>query len=174
MIMLVTQHRELREQLSEALQHSGHKVVIPLHRETMLSMLEDAQPSLIILDLHLSDPSGTEDLRMIRARGYVGKIIVLSSPSMRSVLSETYASGVNRVLKAPVKINGGYDLGEVRSTVQSCLQESPVTGRRADHGDVARRAYQLYEEGGRRDGSHVRHWLQAEGEVGTRLRGALT
>jgi DNA-binding response OmpR family regulator len=165
MIMLLTQDRELREQLSEALQHSGHQVIIPPHRETMLSMLEGAQPSLIILDLHLSDPSGTQDLRMIRAQGYVGKIIVLSSPSMLSVLSETYASGVDRILKAPVTINGGYDLGELRATVQSCLQDSAVTARRADHGAVARRAYQLYEAGGHQDGSHVRHWLQAEREV---------
>ena len=163
--MLVTQHRELREQLSEALQHSGHKVVIPPHRETMLSMLEDTQPSLIILDLHLSDPSGTQDLKMIRARGYGGKIIVLSSPAMMSVLSETYASGVDRVVKAPVTINGGYDLGELRSTVQSCLRDSAVNAQRADEGAVARRAYQLYEEGGRQDGSHVRNWLQAEREL---------
>ena len=65
-------------------------------------------------------------------------------------------------------------LGMPRWVLALACTISLVTGRRADHGDVARRAYQLYEEGGRRDGSHVRHWLQAEGEVGTRLRGALT
>jgi hypothetical protein len=102
---------------------------------------------------------------MIRARGYVGKVIVLSSQSMMSVLSETYASGVDRVVKVPVMINGRYDLGELRSTVQSCLQDPAMRARRADAGAVARRAYELYEAGGRHDGSHVRHWLQAEREV---------
>ena len=75
MIMLTSQHPELREQPKEALQDSGHEVAIPAHRETMLAMLKDIQPSLIVLDLHLSDPSGTEGMRMIRARGYAGKVI---------------------------------------------------------------------------------------------------
>lgn len=165
MIMLITQHHELGEQLSEALKHRGHQVAIPAHRENMLSMLEDAQPSLIILDLQVSEPSGTEDLGMIRARGYVGKFIVLSTQSMMSVLSETYASGVDRVVQAPIMINGRYDLGPLLSTVQLCLQDPAVRARRADHGAVARRAYELYEADGRHDGSHLQDWLQAEREV---------
>ena len=165
MIMLITQHRELREQLSEALRHSRQQVAIPAHRENMLSMIGDAQPGLIILDLQVSDPSGTEDLGMIRTRGYVGKIIALSSQSMMSVLSETYANGVDRVVKAPVMSNGRYDLGELLSTVQSCLQDPAVRARRVDAGAVARRAYELYEADGRHDGSHLQQWLQAEREV---------
>lgn len=168
MIMLLTQDGELREQLSEALQQSGHKVAIPAHRENMLPMLEDTQPSLIILDLHLSDPSGTDDLKMIRARGYGGRIIVLSSPSMMSVLNETYASGVDRVVKVPVTINGRYDLGELRSTVKSCLQNRATSARLTDHGAVAQRAYELYETGGRHEGSNLQHWLQAERDVAMR------
>ena len=165
MILLITQHRELREQLSEALEYSGHQVAIPAHREHMLSMIDDAQPSLIILDLHVSHPSGTEDLGMIRARGYVGKLIVLSTQSMMSVLSETYASGVDRVVQAPAMINGRYELGELLSTVRSCVQDPAVRARRAYPAAVARRAYELYEADGRHDGSHVQHWLQAEREV---------
>jgi DNA-binding response OmpR family regulator len=168
MIMLITQHRELRAQLKEALQQSGHEVAIPAHRDTMLAMLEDTQPSLIVLDLHLSDPSGTEGMRMIRAHGYAGKVLVLSSPSMMSVLRETYPTGVDRVVKAPVTINGGFDLGELQSTVQSCLQDSAVNARRGGHGAVAQRAYELYEADDRHDGSHLRHWLQAEREIAVR------
>ena len=169
MIMLTSQHPELREQPKEALQDSGHEVAIPAHRETMLTMLKDIQPSLIVLDLHLSDPSGTEGMRMIRARGYAGKVIasVLSSPSMMSVLSETYASGMDRVVKAPVTINGGFDLGGLQSTVQSCLQDCAMHARRAEPGAVAQRA-ELYEADDRHDGSHLRHWLQAEREIAVR------
>ena len=43
MIMLTSQHPELREQPKEALQDSGHEVAIPAHRETMLAMLKDIQ-----------------------------------------------------------------------------------------------------------------------------------
>jgi response regulator of citrate/malate metabolism len=134
----------------------------------MLAMIGDTQPSLIILDLHLSDHSGTDDLKMIRARGYGRRIIVLSSPSMMSVINEIYASGVDRVLKAPVAINGRYDLGELRSTVKSCLQDHAASARLTDHVAIAQRAYELYEAGGSHEGSHLQHWLQAEREVAMR------
>ncbi|MCC2643259.1 MAG: hypothetical protein K0S45_3672 [Nitrospira sp.] len=132
MIMLLTQNSELREQLSEALEQRGHEVAIPAHRENILTMVEDAQPSLIILDLHLSQPSGPDELKLIRDRGYVERTIVLSSPSMVSVLTEANASGVDCVVKAPVKINGRYDLGPLLSMVKSCLQERAPTARPTD------------------------------------------
>ncbi len=168
MIMVLTQNSELREQLREALQQSGHEVAIPAHRENILAMLEDAQPSLIILDLHLSHPSGPDDLNMIRDRGYVGSVIVLSSQSMMSVLTEANASGVDRVLKAPAKIHGRYDLGELRSIIKTCLQDHAASARPTDHIAIAQRAYELYEAGGRREGSNLQHWLQAEREVAVR------
>ena len=168
MIMLLTQDSELREQLTEALQQSGHKVGIPAHRENILSMIEDSHPSLIILDLHLSHPSGPHDLKMIRDRGYVERTIVLSSPPMMSVLAEAYASGVDRVVKVPARINGRYDLGELRSTVKSCLQSRAASARPTNHGAIAQRAYELYEAGDRHEGSNLEHWLQAERDIALR------
>ncbi len=168
MIMVLTQDKELREQLSDTLQQSGHKVAVPAHRENGFAMLTASQPSLIILDLQVSDLSGIDLVRMIRARGYGRGIIVFSSPSMMSTLSKTYASGVNRVLKAPVAINGRYDLGELRSTVKSCLQNQAASARPPDHGIIAKRAYELYEAGGRHEGFNLQHWFQAEREVGMR------
>lgn len=165
MIMLLTQDSELREQLTEALQQSGHKVAIPAHRENILTMLEDSRPSLIILDLHVSHPSGPEDLKMIRDRGYVERTIVLSSPPMISALTESHANGVDRVLKVPVKINGRYDLGELRAAVKWCLQNRATSARPAAHGAIAQRAYELYEAGDRHEGSNLQHWLQAERDI---------
>lgn len=122
MIMLLTHNNELREQISEALQHDGDTVIIPAHRGDMLAVLKDAQPDLIILDLYLSHPSGAEDLKILREHGYQGKIFVLSAPSMTSVLKEAYASGIDRVVKVPTRIHGRYELGELQSTIKSCLR----------------------------------------------------
>lgn len=168
MIMVLTQDKELREQLSETLQQSGHKVAVPAHRENGFAMLTDSQPSLIILDLQVSDPSGIDHVSMIRARGYGRGIIVLSSPSMMPSFRETYASGVNRILKAPVAMSGRYDLGELRFAVKSYLQDRAASARPIDQGAVAQRAYELYEAGGRHEGSNLQHWLQAEREVAMR------
>lgn len=168
MIMVLTQDKELREQLSETLQQSGHKVTVPAHRENGFAMLTDCQPSLIILDLQVSDPSGIDHVNMIRARGYGRGIIVLSSPAMMPIISKTYASGVNRVLKAPLAINGRYDLGELRFAVKSYLQNRAASARPIDQRAVAQRAYELYEAGGRHEGSNLQHWFQAEREVAMR------
>jgi CheY-like chemotaxis protein len=121
--MLLTQDSELREQLIEALQRTGNTVAIPKHRGDMLTVLKDAQPNLIILDLYLSHPSGAEDLKILRGHGYAGKMIVLSAPSMASVLNEAYGSGVDRVVTLPAKIHGRYELGELQSTI-SCVSAS--------------------------------------------------
>jgi CheY-like chemotaxis protein len=165
MIMLLTQDSGLREQLRDVLQQTGHQVAIPAHREHILPMLEDSPPSLIILDLHLSHPSGPDDLKMIRARGYVGRTIVLSSPPMMSVLAEANASGVDRTVKVPIKINGRYDLGPLQCMVTSCLQDQGLSARPTDHESIAQRAYELYEAGDRHEGCDLQHWFQAERDV---------
>ena len=87
---------------------------------------------------------------------------------MMSVLNETYASGVDRVVKVPVTINGRYDLGELRSTVKSCLQDGAGSARLTEHSAVAQRAYELDEAGGRHEGSNLQHWLKAERDVAMR------
>lgn len=102
---------------------------------------------------------------MIRDRGYVERTIVLSSPPMISALTESHANGVDRVLKVPVKINGRYDLGELRAAVKSCLQNRAASARPTAHGAIAQRAYELYEAGDRHEGSNLQHWLQAERDI---------
>lgn len=42
--------------------------------------------------------------------------------------------------------------------------------RRAAHDAIARRAYQLWERDGRRDGSDLAHWFEAERQLKAGLR----
>ena len=122
MIMLLTHRQNLREQLSESLQASGYGVTIPPHRDDMVPVLKESKPQLIVLDLYVSDPCGAEDLKILRDQGYRGAIIVLSGPSMMSVLKEVYPTGIERVVQVPTKINGRYQLGELQSIISSCMR----------------------------------------------------
>lgn len=122
MIMLLTHRQNLREQLNKILQASGYSVIVPPHRDDMVTVLKESKPQLIILDLYLSDPSGTEDLKILRDQGYKGSIIVLSSPSMMPVLKEAYPSGIESVVQVPTKINGQYQLGELQSIISRCMR----------------------------------------------------
>lgn len=163
MIMVLTHRSDLRNQLHEVLQASGYSVAIPSHREERLSMLIECRPALIILDLYLSDPSGTDGLKELRDHGYRGAIILLSGSSMMPVLKEAYASGITRVISIPARVKGRHLLGELQAAVRSCMQEMHVE----QHKDalVARRAYELYEARGRQGGDHVQDWLQAEQDI---------
>lgn len=122
MIMLLTHRQNLREQLNKSLQASGYSVTVPPHRDDMVTVLKESKPQLIILDLYLSDPSGTEDLKILRDQGYKGSIIVLSSPSMMPVLKEAYPSGIESVVQVPTKIHGQYQLGELQSIISRCMR----------------------------------------------------
>jgi DNA-binding response OmpR family regulator len=163
MIMVLTHRSDLRKQLSEVLQASGYSVAIPSHREERLPMLIEYRPVLIVLDLYVSDPSGTEELKELRDHGYRGTVMLLSGSSMMSVLKEAYASGITRVISVPACVNGRYLLGELQAAVRNCMQE--IHAEQHKDALVARRAYELYEARGRHDGSEVQDWLQAEQEI---------
>jgi DNA-binding response OmpR family regulator len=163
MIMVLTHRSDLRRQLNEVLQASGYSVAIPSHREERLSMLIEYRPVLIVLDLYVSDPSGTEELKELRTHGYRGTVLLLSGSSMMPVLKEAYASGISRVISVPGCVNGRYLLGELKAAVRTCMQE--IHAEQHKDALVARRAYELYEARGRHDGGEVQDWLQAEQEI---------
>ena len=165
MIMVITYRNELREQLTRTLQAQGHQVVIPTHRGDATAALKDCTPGLVILDLYISHPSGREVLQKFRDQGYQGKVLVLSAPSMTSVLNQTYSTGVDKVVQIPVKINGQFDFGELESAVDLCLKSDPGNGRGRCEASIAKRAYDLYQAAGCEDGQDVQHWLLAEREL---------
>ena len=129
-IMLLTYRDEFREQLKKALHATGYDVAIPPHREDMLGLLKDSEPHLIIVDLYMSDPSGAEDLKILRHHGYEGAIVVISGPSMVSVLNEAYACGVDGVVQVPATVKGQFDFGELQSIITTCLKQDLRTTRK--------------------------------------------
>jgi DNA-binding response OmpR family regulator len=131
MIMLITDQSELREQMSTCLRESGQTVAIPPHRQDMLPMLKDIHPDLIVLDLYVSDPSGAEDWKMLRDHGFQGGIIILTGPSMMSVLKDMHHGGAVCILQVPAMINGQYHLGELLSTIHS-LSKQDKTNKAAN------------------------------------------
>jgi DNA-binding NtrC family response regulator len=141
MIMLITDQAELRDQLRETLLEGGQTVATPPHRQDMLTTLKDSQPDLIVLDLYVSDPSGVDDLKVLRDHGYRGRLIVLAGPSIMPAVTAAQGSGVVSLL-VPPKINGRFHLGELLSTINTCLKQDLQEEATRHHARIAERAYE--------------------------------
>lgn len=165
MILLVTHRQELREQLNTTLQARGHQTCVSMHRQDVVAMMKSCRPHLIVLDMYVAEPSGAAVLETFRAQGYVGRVVMLSGPSMMSVLDEVCPNGVDAVVRIPEKIAGHYDCGELIVAIEMSLKRA--VGQPAENirrACIAQRAHELFEEGGRQNGSDVHDWLRAEQE----------
>src|SRR5688500_958254 len=141
MIMILTHRPEMRERLTENLQAKGYQTCVPEHREDVMAAMNDRRPDIIVLDLYLAEPSGAEVLRRLRQDGYHGRVIVLSGESMVPVLNDVQSLGLDKVVHIPARIGECFDFGEL----MVALKTSEPTPH---HARIARRAYELYENGG--------------------------
>lgn len=162
--MLITYRSELRDQLNTMLQAKGHETCIPPHRQDVIAVMEDCHPDLIVLDLYLADPSGLDVLRILRDDRYQGPIVLLAGPSMTSIVHDALPMGV-KVVHAPEHIAGRFDFGELALAIDTSLKSTLSRERKPYRGQIARRAHEFYEEGGRQDGRDVDDWLRAEQEL---------
>jgi DNA-binding response OmpR family regulator len=165
MIMLITYRSELRDQLNAMLQARGYETCIPPHRQDVVAVMEECHPDLILLDMYVADPSGLDVLKTLRDERYEGPIVMLSGPSMKTVIRDALPMGVDKVVHVPAQIAGRFDFGELAFAIESTLKSEPPHDRKPYHSQIARRAHQLYEEGGRQHGRDLHDWLRAEQEL---------
>jgi len=158
MIMILTHRSEMRERLTENLQAKGYETCVPAHREDVRAAMKDHQPDVIVLDLYLAEPSGAEVLKRLRQDGYHGRVIVLSGESMVPVLHDVQSLGLDKVMHLPARIGESFDFGELLVALEA---NEPLH----HHARIARRAYELYEKEGHKDGRDVQNWMRAEQEI---------
>ncbi len=73
--------------------------------EPIVDVILEQNPSLVILDLFLANPSGLEILRQIRAGGYVGQVVLLGGSSVQSLAPEAWRLGAIQVVGRPFHVN---------------------------------------------------------------------
>ena len=100
-----------------------------------------------MFDMYLSEPSGVDVLKTIRHRGYHGRVLLLSSQSMTSVLHDAYPMGVDKVVQVPEKVAGHFDFGELELAIDMCLKCNLQQERAHYQAVIAKRAHELYEGG---------------------------
>lgn len=153
-IMVITHDADRRSKVCTALRELGYETCVPAHRQEVVNELKVKQPDVVIVDMYLAFPNAPALLRRIRSEGFAGKVIVLAGKSSGTLLAEVSALGVDYVVGDVHAVAGPFDAGQVGPAIKGAFQK-----------EIARRAHELWVEGGRQKGQDAQHWLEAEREI---------
>ncbi len=105
MLLIATVDPILRSHLRQRLTEKGDSFQILEEGENIVDSVFCHQPSLVILDLYLTHPSGLAILRQLRAEGYAGQVVVLGGQSSQSLAPEATRLGALQIVGRPFSAN---------------------------------------------------------------------
>jgi two-component system, LuxR family, response regulator FixJ len=112
MLLIATIDPVLRENLQQTLSAKGESFLLLEEGEDIIEGVFRHTPSLVVLDLYLSNPSGLDILRQLREKGYAGKVVMLSGQSAQTLAPEASRLGAVQIVGRP--FNANQVLGAVR------------------------------------------------------------
>jgi len=122
MLIISTIDPILKSHLQQTLTEKGDPFLVLEEGENIADSVFHHHPSLVILDLYLTHPSGLAILRQIRAEGYAGKVVVLGGQSAQSLAQEATRLGALQIVGRPFSAN--QVLGAVR-VAKETLDDDP-------------------------------------------------
>lgn len=122
MLLIATIDPILRSNLHHTLMEKGEPFLLLAEGENIIDLVLRHQPSLVILDLYLSNPSGIEILRQLRAEGFMGKVVVLGGQSTQSLAPEATRLRALQIVGRP--FNASQVLGAIR-IAHGTLDDNP-------------------------------------------------
>jgi CheY-like chemotaxis protein len=154
MIMVVTFQQEFRDKISSFLTDKGYEVCVPPHRQDVVPLMKEKNPLVIVLDMYVAEPGGLEVLRELRAQNFRGKVVALAGTSVSTLMSQAFQLGVDQVIGGFQSMGGTLNVDQVESAIKMTL-----------HSEIAKCASELYEKGGRKQGSDLENWAEAERQI---------
>lgn len=122
MLLIATVDPILRSHLQQTLTEKGDPFLLLEEGENIVELVFRHNPSLVILDLYLTHPSGIEILRRLRAGGYSGKAVVLGGQSTQTLAPEATRLGALQIVGRP--FDAAQVLGAVR-VANGTLDDDP-------------------------------------------------
>ncbi len=122
MLLIATIDPILRSHLQQTLAEKGEPFLLLEEGENIVDLAFRHYPSVVIVDLYLSHPSGIEILRQLRTEGYSGKVVVLGGQSAQTLAPEATRLGALQIVGRP--FNASQVLGAVR-VANGTLDEDP-------------------------------------------------
>ena len=112
MLLIATIDPILRKNLQQTLTERGDPFLLLDEGENIIESVLCHNPSLVVVDLYLTQPSGLEILRQLREKGFSGKVVVLGGQSNQSLAPEASQLGAIQIIGRP--FNANQVLGAVR------------------------------------------------------------
>lgn len=114
-ILVVDDEPLVRDLLVQFLSLRGYRALGVKDGPEALSMVEQAPPDLILLDLFMPGMDGVEVLRHLRQREYTGGVIIITGSHDEERLDEAWAVGPQEVIGKPI------DLEQLLTSIQLVL-----------------------------------------------------
>ncbi len=112
MLLIATIDPDLRKNLQENLTHKNEPFLLLEEGENIIDLVFRHTPSMVVLDIYLTRPSGLEILRELRAKGFSGKVVLLGGQSAQTLAPEASRLGAIQIVGRP--FNANQVLGAVR------------------------------------------------------------
>jgi ActR/RegA family two-component response regulator len=112
MLLIATIDPALRSNLQQNLSEKGESFLLLQEGEDVIDAVFCHGPSIVVLDLYLSQPSGLEILRQLRTQGFSGKVVLLGGQSSQTLAPEASRLGAIQIVGRP--FNASQVLGAVR------------------------------------------------------------
>ena len=98
-LMLADDHRMLREGLRRSMQDEGFDVVGEARDGVeAVSMAEQVQPDVILMDVSMPNCDGVEACRQVKSRGSSAKVVMLTMHADKEVLTNAIRAGASGYL----------------------------------------------------------------------------
>ena len=114
-ILVVDDEPLIRDLLVQFLSLRGYRALGVKDGTQALSMVEQAPPDLILLDLFMPGMDGVDVLRQLRQREYAGGVIIITGSHDEERLDEAWAVGPQEVIGKPI------DLEQLLMSIQLVL-----------------------------------------------------
>jgi ActR/RegA family two-component response regulator len=112
MLLIATIDPILRKNLQHTLTEKGDPFLLLGEGENIIESVLHHNPSLVVVDLYLTHPSGLEILRQLREKGFSGKVVVLGGQCTQTLTPEACHLGAVQIIGRP--FNANQVLGAVR------------------------------------------------------------
>ena len=112
MLLIATIDPILRKNLQTTLTQKGDPFLLLAEGEDIIETVFRHNPSMVVLDLYLTQPSGLEILRQLREQGFAGKVVLLGGQSTQTLAPEASRLGAIQIVGRP--FNANQVLGAVR------------------------------------------------------------